>query len=79
MEHIPLWALRWVDVWRRARWAAGGDRLTREALVSHELDTGTPVFSAAPISPERRCRTNAKWMQQHADAGSGTAFALPSH
>ena len=32
-----------------------------------ELDTGTPMFSAGPISPEQWCRTDAKRMQQHAD------------
>jgi len=34
-------------------------------LVSHELDAGAPMNSAAPIVPEERGRTNLERMQQH--------------
>ena len=46
-----------------------------EALVSHELDTGTSMFSAAPIPPEQRCGTNGERMQQHTDLAWLQGFA----
>jgi hypothetical protein len=52
----------------RGGWGCGRRQQAHfEALVPHELDTDTPMFSAAPISPEQWCGTNAKRMQQHAD------------
>ena len=56
------------DHFRAAKRNCGGRRQAHlDALVSHELDTGTPVLSAAPISPEQRCGTHPERMQQHAD------------
>jgi hypothetical protein len=73
-------ALRTGEDHVRSGWRSGGRRQAHfEALVLHELYTGSPVFSAAPISPERRCRTNAKRMQEHADLARlcrGVAFPL---
>jgi hypothetical protein len=37
------------------------------ALMAHELHTGAPVFSAAPISPQERGGTHLERMEQHAD------------
>lgn len=52
----------------RSGWQSGGWRQAHfKALVPHELDTGTPMFSAAPISPEQWCGADAKRMQQHTD------------
>lgn len=53
----------------RCAWRNGGRRREAHlgALVSHELHTGAPMFSSAPIVPEERSRTNGKRMQQHAD------------
>jgi hypothetical protein len=49
-------------------WRSGGWRQAHfEALVPHELDTGPPMFSAAPIAPEQWFGADAKRMQQHAD------------
>ena len=50
--------------WRSGGW---GRQAHLNALVSHELHTGAPVFSSAPIAPEERSRTNGKRMQQDAD------------
>ena len=51
----------------RGGWRSGGRRQAHlNALVSHELHAGTPMFSAAPIAPEERGRTNLARMQQHA-------------
>src|SRR5713226_5265189 len=38
-----------------------------DALVSHELHTGAPVLSPAPIPPEQRSGTNPERMQQDTD------------
>ena len=60
-------ALRTREDHVRGGWRSGGGRRQAhfKALVPHELDTGTPVDSAAPISPEQRCGADMKWMQQH--------------
>jgi|SRR5712692_5359429 len=47
--------------WRRG---GGGQQAHLDALVSHELHTGAPVLSAAPIPPEQRRGTNPERMQQ---------------
>jgi len=36
-----------------------------DVLLAHELHTGTPVRSPAPIAPEQRCGTHSERMQQH--------------
>jgi len=48
-------------------WQSGGRWLQAhlDALVSHELHTGAPVRSAAPISTEQRCRTQPERMQKY--------------
>ncbi len=46
---------------------SGRRHLHLYALVSHKLHTGAPVFSATPVSPEQRRRTNLERMEQHAD------------
>ena len=53
----------------RFAWRSGGRRRQAhfDALVSHELHTGAPVCSPAPIAPEQRGGTNPERMQQHAD------------
>ena len=49
--------------------SCGGRRQAHlDALVSHELHTGTPVFSATPISPEQRRGTHPERMEQDTDA-----------
>jgi hypothetical protein len=52
----------------RDEWRSGGGR--RQAhlhtLVAHELHTGTPIRSPAPIAPEEWGRTHRERMQQHA-------------
>src|SRR5947209_11811469 len=49
--------------------SGGGRRQAHlDALVSHELHTGTPVFSATPIPPKQRRGTNPERMQQDTDA-----------
>ena len=52
----------------RCRWRSGGGSwLTHlDPLVSHELPTGAPVCSPAPILPEQRGRTSLQGMQQDA-------------
>jgi hypothetical protein len=51
--------IRWV-------WRSGGWRQAHlDALVSHELYTGAPMLSAAPISPEERLTANHERMQEH--------------
>lgn len=49
-------------------WRSGSRRrqVHFDALVSHNLYAGTPMFSPAPISPEERGRTNLERMQQNA-------------
>lgn len=51
----------------RRAWRSGGRRRQAhlDALVSHELHTGAPVFSPAPVAPEQRCRSDDKRMQKH--------------
>ena len=47
--------------------------------MSHQLHAGTPMFSAAPISPEQGCGTHPQRMQQHthlARLGGGVALPL---
>ncbi len=52
----------------RAALAGWGLRLPHlNMLISHELYTGPPMFSAAPIAPEQRGRTHLERMQQHTD------------
>lgn len=52
----------------RGGWRSGGRQQAHvEALVPHELDTGTSMFSAGPILPEQWCRTDAKRLQEQAD------------
>jgi hypothetical protein len=49
-----------------------------DALMSHELHTGAPMFPSAGVAPEERSRTNGKRMQQHADlARFGCGAAVP--
>ena len=50
-----------------------------DALVSHELQTGAPVCSPAPIAPEQRACTCLQRMEQHTDLAwlcSGVALPL---
>ena len=64
----------------RFAWRSGGrrQRAHLDALVSHELQTGAPVFSPTPIPPEQRSRTHLERMQQHADlAGLCGGVAIP--
>jgi len=53
----------------RFAWQCDDERLEvhLHVWVSHELHTGTPVHSPAPISPEQRSGTTTKGMQEHAD------------
>ena len=51
-------------VWRSC---GGGRQAHLDALVSHELHTGPPVLSAAPIPPKQRRGTNPERMQQDTD------------
>ncbi len=65
----------------RSGWRSGGGRRQAHlnALMSHELDTGPPMFSPALIAPEQRGRTHLERMQQHthlAWLGSGAAIPL---
>ena len=50
----------------RCAWRGCGRRWQAhfDALVSHELPTGAPMLSAAPIAPEQRCGTHPERMQQ---------------
>jgi len=50
--------------WRSGGW---GRQAHLNALVSHELHTGAPVRSPAPISPEQGSETNPERMQQYTD------------
>ena len=54
----------------RCAWrSCGGRRQAHlDALVSHELHTGAPMLSAAPILPEQRRGTNLERMEQDTDA-----------
>lgn len=48
----------------RGAWQNSGRRQAHlDALVSYQLQTGAPVFSPAPISPEQWCGTHLEWMQ----------------
>jgi hypothetical protein len=49
----------------RGAWGSGGGRRQAHinALVSHELDAGAPVFSAAGVAPEQRGVTHPQRMQ----------------
>ena len=38
-----------------------------KVLMTHQLHTGTSMFSPAPVSPEKRRIPDGQWMQQHAD------------
>ena len=65
----------------RFAWRGGGRRQQAhlDALVSHKLQTGAPVFSAAGVAPEQRGRTHLERMQKHADLArlcSGVAIPL---
>ena len=56
------------DHFRFAWRSCGGRRQAHlDALVSHELHTGAPVRSTAPIPPEQRRGTNPERMQQYTD------------
>ena len=49
-----------------------------DVLVSHELQTGAPMFSSAPIAPEQRGRADDEWMQKHTHlAGLRGSAAIP--
>jgi hypothetical protein len=65
----------------RCAWRSGGRRWQAhfDALVPHELETGAPMLSPAPIAPEERPIPNHERMQEYAHAGSGFAVALPCH
>ena len=53
----------------RLTWRSDGGRRQAhlDALVSHELPTGAPVLSAAPIPPEQGCGPHRKRVQQNTD------------
>ena len=57
-DHFGL-AWRSCEGWRQAH---------LDALVSHELHTGAPMLSPAPILPEQRRGTNLERMEQDTDA-----------
>ena len=64
----------------RGGWQSGSRRRQAHlnALMSRKMHTGTPMFSAAPISPEERSRTNLERMQQHAHlARHGSRATIP--
>jgi hypothetical protein len=64
----------------RCAWRSGSRRWPAhlDALVSHELQTGAPVFSSAPIAPERRGRADDEWMQKQTHlAGLRSSAAIP--
>lgn len=49
-----------------------------DSLLPQQLHAGPPVFAAAPIVPEQRCRTNLERMEQHTDAtGLGGGVSMP--
>ena len=49
-----------------------------DALVSHELQTGAPVFSSARVVPEQRGRTNLERMHKQTHlAGLRGSAAIP--
>lgn len=48
-----------------AGWVRGRPHL--DALSTDQLHTGTSIHSPAPVSPEQRCRTHDKRMQQDTD------------
>jgi hypothetical protein len=49
-----------------------------DALVPHELETGAPMLSPAPIPPEERLIPNHERMQEYTH-WRGFAVALPCH
>lgn len=51
----------------RFAWRSGDGRWQAhlDVLVSHELHTGTPMLSAAPVAPEQRRGTNDARMKKH--------------
>jgi hypothetical protein len=66
--------IRWDGPLRRRR-----RQVHLNSLISHEMLTGTSMFSAAPISPEERCGTNGERMEQDAHLAwllGGTALPL---
>jgi hypothetical protein len=66
--------IRWDGPLRRRR-----RQVHLNSLISHEMLTGTSMFSAAPILPEERCGTNCERMEQDAHLAwllGGTALPL---
>jgi hypothetical protein len=53
------------DHLRDGRRSGAGQQAHLDALVSHELDTGAPMLSPAPIPPEERRIPNHERMQEH--------------
>src|SRR5262249_43230225 len=66
-ETIPH-ALCAVEDRVRDGWRSGGRwrQAHLQAKVSHELQAGTPMCSAARVAPEQRGNTNRERMQEHA-------------
>jgi hypothetical protein len=60
----------------RSAWRGGGRRHQAhpDALVSHELPTGAPVFSAAPIAPEHTPRADCHRLLAAAPGPEATAL-----
>jgi hypothetical protein len=61
------------------RSSTGRRQADLDVLLSGEVHAGAPVFSAAPIAPEQRRRTNLERMQQQTDAtrfGRGVSMPL---
>jgi hypothetical protein len=68
-DHLSGGGWRSDDRWRQAH---------LKVLVSYQLHTGTPIFSAAPIAPEQGGGTHWQRMQQHTHlARLGRGVALP--
>ena len=64
----------------RLTWRSDGGRRQAhlDALVSHELPTGAPVLSAAPVPPEQRRGTHRERVQQNTDpTGLRGGFPMP--
>src|SRR5450755_2631618 len=71
--------IRWDGPRRRRR-----RQVHLNSLISHEMLTGTSMFSAAPISPEERRGTNGERMEQDAHLarllrGAALPLALLAH
>lgn len=49
------------------------------SLMTQELHTRVPMFSATPVPPEQRLFPNGERVQEHTHAGSGFAVAFPFH